>query len=105
MKRNLLALAAILATSGCTTTRSTVAAAVKDADDAMVAGCTLVGNVTGTDPYVAQLGMDNAKNRAAEIAAKRGATHVVWGDFQTSGLGTTAFGRAYQCSSPSASKE
>jgi hypothetical protein len=79
------------------------ALAVRDADDAMVSGCTFLETVTGTS-NVAYLyganriddGLEKAAQRARLAAADLGATHVVWGG-RAGGPVSNASARAYRC--------
>lgn len=95
--------AAFLAVSGlagCLTTRSPAAARIKEADNAMVAGCTYVGEVYGSDQNSpADVGMENAKTEALEQAASKRATHVVWNALVASEH-TSVSGKAYLCPAP-----
>ncbi|MGH8148133.1 MAG: DUF4156 domain-containing protein [Rhodanobacteraceae bacterium] len=91
--------AGLLLLGGCAVAPSREALAVKDADPAMVSGCTFVGYVTGTSGWsglAAGAGESNAQNEAREKAAKLGATDVVWQTVRA-GIGSTANGSAYRC--------
>ena len=93
----ILALAALI--SGCATSASPQAQAIKDADATTVTACTYVGDVTGTSGVGglrAATGIENAKNAAREKASAMGATHIVWGSVQ-GGFGPSVAGKAYKC--------
>lgn len=84
---------------GCATTLSPMGYRVVEADDSMVGGCAFVGSVEGGSELgsmAQETGMWNAKNRAIEAAAQRGATHVVF-DHVAGGYSSYASGRAYRC--------
>ena len=84
---------------GCATTLSPLGYRVVEADSSMVSQCTFLGTVEGGSELgsVAQeTGMHNAKNRALEEAAERGATHVVFENI-AGGSSSYAVGRAYSC--------
>lgn len=88
-----------IALAGCAVTPTHEAAAVHDADMAMVSRCRFVGYVSGTSGWsgvAADAGEANAQNEAREKAAKLGATDVVWQTVH-SGWGSTANGNAYRC--------
>lgn len=91
-----------LVLTGCVSARSEAAAAIRDADDAMVAGCTFLGTVSGSSMMsagAAEKGRKNAKTAALEDAAGMGATHIVWTDVSTVFQGgSSATGKAYRCS-------
>ena len=83
----------------CATSRSAAANRVQEADSNMVAGCTFLGEVSGTSGWgglAASTGIENAKNQALEQAAKKGATHVVWNAL-AGGWGPSVSGKAYRC--------
>jgi hypothetical protein len=94
------ALAVALLVVGCATTRSPQAAALVEADEAMVAGCELVGTFNGTSGWggsgATAVGANNAKNAVYKRAAAAGATHVVFTEL-TGGMFTKATGRGYRC--------
>ena len=90
-----------LLSPGCVSTRTKAAAKVKDAGERSVANCTYLGDVSGSSGasvlgMASDVSVENARNDGAEKAAAMGATHVVWGPFQ-SGQKTTIQGRAYAC--------
>lgn len=90
---------AVALLAGCATSRSPAALTVQEADANMVAGCTYLGDVTGTSGWgglAASTGIENAKNQALERAAKKGATHVVWNSI-AGGWGPSVSGKAYRC--------
>lgn len=90
---------AALAVSGCATRQSQQAAEVLTADERMVDGCQLLGEVDGSSGWggvAASKGMNNARNEAREKAARLGATHVVWMNM-AGGYTPYAVGRAYRC--------
>lgn len=98
MRLGLCSALAILA--GCAVAPPREAAAVHDADAAMVSGCQFVGYVSGTSGWsgvAGDAGESNAQNEAREKAAKLGATDIVWQTVR-SGWGSTANGNAYRCS-------
>ena len=91
--------AVLLSSLACATTRSAAAARVQEADATMVAGCTYLGEVSGTSGWgglAASTGIENAKNQALEQAAKKGATAVVWNAL-AGGWGPSVSGKAYRC--------
>lgn len=100
MKVFILAAGVLLATA-CTTSRSTAASAIREADERMVANCEFVAVVSGSSSLsmaAAAKGRENAKTAALEDAARQGATHIVWGSISTvQGGGASASGRAYRC--------
>ena len=75
---------------------------VRDADDRMVAECELLEDVTGKSGwgggFGTTMGIKGAKKSARKKAAKRGGTHIVWGQI-TNGMLTTIQARVYRCSS------
>lgn len=87
--------------AGCLATRPPDAAAIKEADERMVAHCTYLGDVAGSSMMsnmAAERGRQNAKTGALKQAAELGATHVVWSTItSTSGGGSQANGKAYRC--------
>ena len=83
----------------CLTARPEAARRIKEADAAMVAGCTFLGDVTGTSGMggaMAATGLENAKTEALGLAAVKGATHIVWGSL-VGGEQPSASGKAYRC--------
>lgn len=100
-----LVLCAALAVSGCASSGQTSLPAVQEADDAMVTGCSFLGEVHGTSGWgglAASVGIENAKKEALRKAAKKGATHVVWMNI-SGGFSPSVSGKAYKCTG-SASK-
>jgi hypothetical protein len=96
MKILLLALAIL---AGCALPTSQRARSVQAADEAMVARCQYLDEVTGWSGWgnLAQdAGMKNARNQARERAAELGATHVVWRGL-TGGYTPNVVARAYRC--------
>ena len=87
---------------GCATAPSPQAVAVRDADQKTVENCEYVGDVMGASPLGVVFGSmstANAREMAQEDAAKRGATHIVWGSITppSFGSGAAAQGKAYRC--------
>jgi hypothetical protein len=71
------------------------------ADDAMVARCTYLGDVQATSGWgglAASMGVNNAKKSVRVRAAKKGATHIVWGT-EVGGWGPSVTAKAYKCAS------
>ena len=102
----IVGLAAVFASvgvsTGCATGRSATATRIQEADSNMVAGCTYLGEVSGTSGWgglAASTGIENAKNQALEQAAKKGATHVMWNNL-AGGWGPSVSGKAYRCPEP-----
>ena len=65
----------------------------------MVAGCTFLGQVAGTSnavSFTAAKAVGRAKNDAIAQAARKGATHIVWGSMAAQRPATAA-ARAYVC--------
>lgn len=90
------------ASTGCATGRSPAATRIQEADSNMVAGCTYLGEVSGTSGWgglAASTGIENAKNQALDQAAKKGATHVVWNNL-AGGWSPSVSGKAYRCPEP-----
>lgn len=101
MKFHLLlpTLIVLIIMAGCSTRITPRAAAVIDADEAMVNRCAFLGNVQGSSGWgnlAASVGMENAKTEAREKAATLGATHIVWGNI-SGGYSPYVSGRAYLC--------
>jgi len=100
--------ATVLLLSNCTTTLSTKARTVVEADEKAVEGCAYVGIFNGTSGWggtaATDLGATNAKNAVFERAAKKGATHVVFVSL-TGGMFTKAAGKAYRCSGSTPAKQ
>jgi D-serine dehydratase len=74
---------------------------VQEADSNMVAGCSYLGEVSGTSGWgglAASTGIENAKNQALEQAARKRATHVVWNTL-AGGMSPSVSGKAYRCPS------
>jgi hypothetical protein len=72
---------------------------VREADDAMVAHCTYLGDVHATSGWgnlVASAGISSAKNSAKKKAAEKGATHIVWGTV-VGGYSPSVTAKAYRC--------
>lgn len=73
---------------------------VKDAQPQDVVGCAELGSVTGVPGVygpLAKLGLNDARNKAKQIALEQGATHVVFDPVRP---GETVFevtGTAYRC--------
>lgn len=89
----------VLIGAGCATTLSPAAARIQPADQSTVAGCTFVGDVSGSSGWgnlAASQGMQNAKNEGLEQAAAMGATHVVWVNI-VGGYSPYANGKSYKC--------
>lgn len=85
---------------GCVTTPTTAAYHVRDADEAMVRGCTFVGHFFGTSGFsgaASGVGQMNVQTEIREKAARAGATHVVWRNLH-SGWGSEGSADAYRCS-------
>lgn len=108
MKPSVLLIALVactgLALPGCATSRSYAASKVKDADERMVSGCSFLGEVQGSSllgGHRIETAVRNAKNMAAESAARMGATFVLWKNVESNAAGTFAFGRAYKCAGES----
>jgi hypothetical protein len=90
---------ALLMLSACSTTPTTTAAGVIEADAQMVSGCKYLGEVharSGWGNLAATTGITRAQNAVREKAAERGATHVVWGDI-SGGYVPNVSGHAYRC--------
>src|SRR5262249_8494597 len=91
----------LLLACGCATTLSARAQKVRDAVPDEVAGCRLIGDVSGsslqTGIAVIEQGKKNAMNEAREKAAQIGATHVVGLTAEWGFMATTAHGIAYNC--------
>ena len=72
---------------------------VADADPGMVRHCTFIVSVTGTSPFgglLTEYGITQARNNARSMAAKIGATHLVWFSV-SSGNAAAAGANAYRC--------
>lgn len=85
--------------SSCATTLSSAASRIQPADQSTIAGCTFVGDVSGSSGWgnlAASQGMQNAKNEGLERAANMGATHVIWANI-AGGYSPYATGKAYKC--------
>lgn len=85
--------------SACVTDLSPQAKAIQPADERMVSSCTFLGEVQGSSvlgDVLASQGMQNAQNEAQELAAAKGATHIVW-RYTAGGQTPYAVGRAYRC--------
>ena len=85
--------------SGCATRLSQQAQSIQTADERMVSSCTFVAEVQGSSGWgnlAASKGMQNARNEAQEVAAGKGATHIVWVSV-AGGFSPFAVGRAYRC--------
>jgi hypothetical protein len=86
--------------TGCATSLTPAASAIRDSDEKMVATCDYLGDVQGSSMIaqgMAQTGISNSKNEAREKSVPIGATHIVWVT-QSSGCGgSNAVGRAYRC--------
>jgi hypothetical protein len=101
-RRKLCCTAAILLAlsgSGCATALSPAAARIQPADQSSVAGCTFLGDVSGSSDWgnlAATQGMQNARNEGLEQAAAMEATHVVWINI-AGGYSPYANGKAYKC--------
>ncbi|MEM9582373.1 MAG: hypothetical protein AAGA08_04595 [Pseudomonadota bacterium] len=73
---------------------------VKDAQPQDVVGCAEIGQVTGIPGVygpLAKIGLNDARNKAKQIALQQGATHVVFDPIRP---GETVFevtGTAYRC--------
>ena len=83
----------------CLTSRSPSAKRVQEADAAMVAGCTFLGEVSGTSGLGgvnASTGIENAKTEALGQAVMKGATHIVWNSL-IGGEQPSVSGKAYKC--------
>ena len=95
----ILLVVALLLMAGCTTSLSTRAMKVQDADITIMERCKFVGDVQGSSGWgnlAASAGMQNAKNEAREQAAEMGATHVIWSGV-AGGYSPYATGKAYMC--------
>ena len=91
--------AVTLCLASCTTRLSKPAENVKLANDEMVAGCDLLGVVSGSSGWgnlAASAGQVNARNEAQERAARLGATHLVW-IAVAGGYSPSASAYAYDC--------
>jgi hypothetical protein len=98
VRTGLLAAIASLAV-GCAVAPSQQARPVQDADQAMVASCRYLGDVSGWSGWgglASSAGMANAQNDARDKAAKLGASHIVWSSV-AAGYTPTASGKAYRC--------
>ena len=85
---------------GCAINPTPSAYTVRDADEAMVLGCTFVGHFFGTSGWSGAangVGQMNVQTEIREKAARAGATHVVWRNLH-SGWGSEGSGDAYRCS-------
>jgi len=72
---------------------------VADADEAQVAKCAFVQDVSGRSVFGERLkeqGLTKAKEDARGQAAKAGATHIVWGKITQADV-TDITGKAYRC--------
>jgi len=84
---------------GCATTRSKEGMKIQEADEATVINCKYAGDVHGSSGWgnlAASTGIQNAKNEGMEMAARLGASHVVWTTV-TGGYSPFVSGRAYLC--------
>jgi hypothetical protein len=98
VRTGLLAVIASLV-MGCAVAPSRQARQVQDADQAMVAGCRYLSDVSGWSGWgglASSAGMANAQNDAREKAASLGASHIVWNSV-AAGFTPTASGKAYRC--------
>ena len=73
---------------------------VEDADEAKVAGCTFVKEVSGKTEGAkyTRAALGNAMQAAREEAAKAGATHIVWNKVSSANVSSVS-GKAYRCGS------
>lgn len=73
---------------------------VREADEAMVVGCTYLGDVTASSGWggLAQgVGQSRSRNSAMKRAAQKGATHIMWSRMASGWGGANAWARAYKC--------
>ena len=73
-------------------------ASVEDADEAKVANCTFVKDVSGktqSSKYT-RSALGAAMEQARDDAAKAGATHIVWNKIKSANV-TNVTGKAYRC--------
>ncbi len=91
----------LLISSGCVTSLSSSARNVRDADENTVSNCEFVGTFQGSSgwgDFAAGTGMQNSKNQILELAARQGATHVVFQHVH-GGYSPSASARGYRCNS------
>jgi hypothetical protein len=91
---------ALVTLASCATQLNPAGKAVKEVDPAEVAGCRLVGKVSGTSGWEglsSAPGTTQGRNEALNEAAKRGVTHVVW-DPVSKGVAQSVTGQGYDCS-------
>jgi hypothetical protein len=98
MKTLSLAIAGAISIFGCVG-QVLAASKVADANEAQVANCTFVQDVSGRSVFGERLkeqGLTEAKAGARAQAAKAGATRIVWGQVSQTDV-TTVAGKAYRC--------
>lgn len=98
MKARSLAIAGAISLFACVGQVS-AADKVADADEAQVAHCTFVQDVSGRSVFGERLkeqGLAKAKEDARAQAAKAGATSIVWGEIVQKDT-TSVAGKAYRC--------
>jgi hypothetical protein len=98
MKALSLAIAGAISIFGCVG-QVMAADKIADADEAQVANCTFVQDVSGRSVFGERLkeqGLTKAKEDARAQAAKAGATSIVWGQVSQTDS-TSVSGKAYRC--------
>ena len=77
-----------------------VIADVSEADDAMVAGCKYLGDVTASSGWgglMQGVGQSRSRDSVFKRAAQKGANHIVWSRQASGSGGANASARAYKC--------
>jgi hypothetical protein len=98
MKALSFAIAGAISIFGCVG-QAMAAGKIADADEAQVANCTFVQDVSGRSVFGERLkeqGLTKAKEDARAQAAKAGATSIVWGAISQTDS-TSVAGKAYRC--------
>ena len=86
---------------GCSTATLTDSGlSIRDVDAGAVDDCAFLGEVTETaysGMLFASSGLDVARKKVRNTAARMGSTHLLWGEIAAGGAVQVASGRAYRC--------
>ena len=102
MNKSMLVIICTILLSACSSTLSSKAAMVREADSKMVSNCQFLGTVFGNSMLgiaLANKSGNNAIAGAKEKAAKLGATHIVISSMKAADWngGSQATAKAYKC--------
>ena len=98
MKKLITTSLLLVVLTGCATALTERAQSIQVVDGTQIEGCTHLGAVNGWSPIgeCCEAGITDAENKALNLAAHRGATHLVWTGISRASQ-TTVVAHIYKC--------